>query len=149
MIHNLQFRLLMSFILVIILTIGSASFFVARSSWDEIKRYEEFNNSARISRVTSIVSRYYYVNQGWDGIQPLVEQIGTIEEKRIILIDSNSITIADSQNNLVGKDYRSTDAGEDLYLPVISIPSQSSDSSNFLSNLKIGTLYITPHSEST
>ena len=55
MIHNLQFRLLLSFILVIIVTIGSTSFFVARNIWGEIQRYEEFNNNIRTSRVVSIL----------------------------------------------------------------------------------------------
>ena len=73
-----------------------------------------------------------------------------MEEKRIILTDSTSITIADSQKDMVGKEYRTTDSGEDLYLPIISIPS-TSDPLNTVpdSKLKIGTLYITPHGSST
>jgi signal transduction histidine kinase len=140
----------MSFILVIIVTIGSTSFFVARNIWGEIQRYEEFNNNVRTSRVVSIISRYYFINQGWVGIQPLIDQLGTMEEKRIILTDPTNITIADSQNSMVGKEYRSTDSGEDLYLPIISIPS-TSDSIDSVpdSKFKIGTLYVTPHESST
>jgi signal transduction histidine kinase len=151
LIHNLQTRLLLAFILVIIVTLATASFFVARSSWDEIKRYEEFNNSVRYSRVVSIISRYYFLNGSWDGIQPIVEQMGTMEEKRIILTDSSSITIADSQKDLVGKAYVTTDIGEDLYLPIISLPSIFNDNSVPVpdSQIKIGTLYISPQSSST
>jgi signal transduction histidine kinase len=151
LIHNLQFRLLMAFILVIIVAIGSASFFVARSSWDEIKRYEEFNNSARFSRVVSIISRYYFLNGSWDGIQPVIEQMGTMEEKRIILTDESSITLADSKKELIGKEYDSTEAGEDLYLPIISVPSSPHDSTGAIPSihLKIGTLYISPQNSST
>lgn len=140
----------MSFILVIIVTIGSTSLFVARNIWGEIQRYEEFNNNVRTSRIVSLISRYYFLNQGWEGIQSLIDQLGTMEEKRIILTDSTNITIADSQNDMVGKEYHTTDSGEDLYLPIISIPSTSDPIDSVPdSNFKIGTLYITPHESST
>lgn len=151
MIHNIQFRLLMGFILVIIVAIGSASFFVARSSWDEIKRYEELNNKARFSRVVTMISRYYFLNGSWDGIQPVIEQLGTMEDKRIILTDESSITLADSKKELVGKEYSSTETGEDLYLPIISIPASPLDNTGAVPgiHLKIGTLYISPPDSST
>jgi signal transduction histidine kinase len=150
-IHNVQFRLLMAFILVIIVAIASASFFVARSSWDEIKRYEELTNNIRTSRVISIVSQYYFLNRGWEGVQSLIEQMGTMEEKRIILVDETSIAIADSQKELIGKEYRTTDLGEDLYLPIIYIPTEIEENPNLFPNtqIKIGTLYITPQGSST
>jgi signal transduction histidine kinase len=149
-IHNLQFRLLLAFILIIIITIGTTSFFVARNVWGEIQRYEELNNSVRMSRVISLISRYYFLNGSWDGIQSLVEQLGEMEEKRIILTDPLSITIADSQKDLVGKKYVTTEIGEDISLPIISIPSQSDQDSLLIpdSSLKIGTVYISPQDSS-
>jgi signal transduction histidine kinase len=149
-IHNLQFRLLLAFILIIIITIGTTSFFVARNVWGEIQRYEELNNSVRMSRVISLISRYYFLNGSWDGIQALVEQLGEMEEKRIILTDPMSITIADSEKDLVGKKYVTTEIGEDISLPIISLPSQSDQDSLFIpdSSLKIGTVYISPQDSS-
>jgi signal transduction histidine kinase len=149
-IHNLQFRLLLSFILIIIVTIGAASFFVARSLWDQIKSYEELNDSIRMSRVISLISRYYFINGSWDGIQSLVEQLGTMEEKRIILTDPSGVTIADSKKDLIGKKYQTTEVGEDITLPVISIPSQTDQNSLIITDtsLTIGTVYISPQGSS-
>ena len=121
MIHRLQFRLMLAFILVIVVTIGAASFFIAWNTWNQVQQYEERNNAIRTQRDTYVLSRYYVANHlNWNGIQPLIEQMGTTEEERIILTDANGIVVADSQRDLVGKEYHS-DEGIPLYQPTISV----------------------------
>lgn len=130
MIHRLQFRLIAAFILIIVVTIGATSFFFARSSWGAIQRYEENSNKARIERIESVVSRFYIINQGWSGIQPLVEQLSTMEEGRIIITDEKNLVVADSQNNLMGKEYQASGQGLPLYLAFINLPSSLNPSFN-------------------
>jgi signal transduction histidine kinase len=124
-IHSLQFRLIISFIAVIIVTIGAVFFFVARSTWIQIQQYEEFINQGQISRVTFILSRYYLSNYSWVGVQSLVEQLGTMGEEHIILTNPQGVVISDSQNTLIGKAYQA-DTGIPLYLPIITIPNSNS-----------------------
>ncbi|MDD5702459.1 MAG: ATP-binding protein [Dehalococcoidales bacterium] len=148
MIHSLQFRLMLAFLLVILVTIGSVSFFVVRSSLGEIRRLEEYNNQVRAARVEYILSRYYLLNQDWSGIQPLVEQLSTMEERRIIVTDLDGIVMADSQNNLIGKEYRTPDKGIPLSilltgprrLPFPANPGSSAPAINPAGSF--GTLYI-------
>ena len=142
MIHSLQFRLILAFILVIIVTIGSVFFFVARSTWLQIQQYEDYINQGQVSRVTFILSRYYMVNYSWNGVQPLIEQLGTMGEERIVLTDTHDVVIADSQNNLIGKTYQ-TDEGIPLYLPIITIPPSGQSAPSPNPDYMFGTVYVT------
>ena len=142
MIHSLQFRLILAFILVIIVTIGSVFFFVARSTWLQIQQYEDYVNQGQVSRVTFILSRYYMVNNSWNGVQPLIEQLGTMGQERIVLTDTHDVVIADSQNNLIGKTYQ-TDEGIPLYLPIITVPPSGQSAPSPNPNYMFGTVYVT------
>jgi signal transduction histidine kinase len=150
MIHSLQFRLILAFILVIVVTIGGASFFFARSVWGELQRYEESNNQVFNARAEYIVSAYYRTYRDWNGIQPIVEQLGDLGEKRVIITDASGTVVADSQRSLLGRVYTSTEPGIPLYLVSINInPSLSPlltpipDLSQLSPNRTLyGTLYI-------
>jgi signal transduction histidine kinase len=123
-IHSLQFRLMLAFIIVIIVTLGGASSFIAFNTWNQIKQYEDRTHDIRVQRTSFVLSRYYIANNfDWSGIQPLVEQLSTMEEERIILTNANGIVVADSQGELIGKDYQSNSENIPLYLPIISVDS--------------------------
>jgi len=130
MMHSLQFRLMAAFTLVILVTIGAVFFFVMRSTGGEIKQYEERGEQVRTGRMERVLSAHYSRRGDWIGIQPFVEQMGTLYEQRIVLTDNNGIVVADSQGDLVGKSYRPSSPGRIL-------PSRRGQG-------KPGTLYISP-----
>ncbi len=105
MINSLQFRLLVAFTLVILVTIGTASFFVSRSAIDEIRQYGERSEQFRFRRVEHSLTRYYREHEGWSGIQSLVEQTARFSGRRIILTDSGGIVVADSEGKLLTESY--------------------------------------------
>jgi signal transduction histidine kinase len=115
-IYSIRFRLIIAFIFVILVTVGTTSYFVARGTWNEIKRYEEGINQIRISRVETILANYYLANGNWNSVQSLVEQLAAMEEQHIILADAGNIVVADSQNSLLGKQYQNSEEGIPLYL---------------------------------
>ena len=122
MIHSLRFRLMAAFILVIVVAIGMTSVFVARSTWDQMRTYEAFIDQVRTSRIINNLSGFYSRYGSWDGIQPLVEQLGSMEEKRIVLTDDSNMVIADSSNEITGQSYNLTDLKSTaLYVPRISV----------------------------
>jgi len=143
---------MIAFILVILVTISTVSFFVVRSSWDEIKRYDEYNNQVRMARVEFVICRFYRASNGWNGIQPLVEQLSTMEEKRIIVTDTSSVVMADSENTLIGSEYSNPGQGIPLSyrltiprsLPYSLEPGPTPTSLPGF----FGTLYISPQSSS-
>jgi signal transduction histidine kinase len=107
----LRFRLLVAFTLVILVAVGAIYFFVSQTTGGEIRRYGERSEQARFGRVAFELNRYYREHGDWEGIQPYVEQWGSLYGRRIILTDSSGIVVADSQGELLGQQYH-TDAPE-------------------------------------
>lgn len=111
MIHSLQFRLLVAFTLVILVTIGTVSFFVSHSTGSEIQHYEERSEQWRAARMEYLLSRYHSQRGHWTGIQPFVEQMGSLYGRRIVLTDSSGIVVADSRGDLLGRPYQPSSPG--------------------------------------
>jgi len=51
----------------------------------------------------SVLSRYYAGRGEWSGIQPFVEQMGTLYGQRIIVVDSSGVVVADSHEGFLGR----------------------------------------------
>jgi signal transduction histidine kinase len=132
--HSLQFRLLLAFTLVVVVTIGTTFFFIYQTTRSQIRQFEEQVENIRIGRIEVELSRYYYQQGGWEGIQPLIEQWGNIYGQRIILLDSQGTVVADSQGELLGEPYQPDMPGR-----AVSLPWERS---------AIGTFYITPEPSS-
>ena len=107
MIHSLQFRLLVAFTLVILITIGSIFLFVSQTTRGEIRQFGERSEQIRITRMEHVLSYYYYQQRDWAGIQPVVERMGSLSGRRIILTNTSGIVVADSQGDLLGEQYYS------------------------------------------
>jgi signal transduction histidine kinase len=127
--HSLQFRLLLAFTLVVVVTIGATFFFIYQTTRSQIRQFEERAEEVRISRIEVELSQYYYQQGGWEGIQPLIEQWGNIYGQRLILIDNQGTVVADSQGQLLGKTYQPDTPGRAILPP--------------WENTAIGTFYIT------
>ena len=132
MIHSLRFRLVVSFTLVILVTIGTVLLFINQATQDEIRRFGERIDQMRAARMEVELSRYYFRQGDWKGIQPFVEQWGNLYGQRIILTDSNGMVVADSEGDLLEESYDPNSQGRPL-----SHPWQPST---------IGTLYVSPES---
>ncbi len=105
MIHKLQFKLLIAFILVIFVTVGIASIFVGITLKGRVVQYERLVNQERYNRVEFILMRYFVDRGSWEGIQPIIEYTGSIYNRRVILTDSQGVVVADSENKLVGESF--------------------------------------------
>ena len=128
--RSLQFRLMIAFTLVIIITIGSVFFLIYQTTRAEINRFAERLELIQVHRLELELSKYYYQHRGWEGIQPFLEQWGNLYEQRIILTDTTGRVIADSQGELSGGLYDSDVPGI-----VVSTPWEAND---------LGTLYVSP-----
>lgn len=132
MTHSLQFRLLVAFASVILVTIGAVFFFINQATQSEINRFEQRIEHLRSMGMEMQLYRYYYRQGSWQGIQPYVEQWGNTYGQRIIVTDTRDIVVADSKNDLVGKTYVNDSQGRTLSAP--------------REQMSIGTLYIIPES---
>jgi signal transduction histidine kinase len=123
-IHNLNFRLLGAFAIVIIVIIGSAFFFTYQTTRNEVSRMGDRVEMNQDMRVQMQLFSYYQLVNTWDGVQPLVVQWGNLYERRIILTDNNNIVVADSDAKILGNTYDSKSIGEDMVQLPISLTGQ-------------------------
>ena len=117
MIHSFRFRLLITFIAVIAITIGTTFFFIGQRVAGEIQRFQEAADQIRIARMEGALLVYYYRQRGWEGIQPFVEQMGDVYNRHIILTDAAGIVVADSQGDLLGDLYQPDSPGKTISPP--------------------------------
>jgi len=111
---RLQFRLLVAFSLVILVTIGTVFFFINQATRGEIRRFGERIDRIRAGRM-EIELLGFYIHQGdWHGIQPFVEQWGNLYGQRIILTDNSGMVVADSEGELLGELYNPDSPGRPL-----------------------------------
>ncbi|MDP2916867.1 MAG: ATP-binding protein [Dehalococcoidia bacterium] len=117
MVHSLRFRLLLAFTLVIVIAIGTVFLFVRQTAQGEISRFLEHSERVRFSKIGIELYRYFRDNGSLQGIQPYVEQWGSLYGRRIILTDPTGTVIADSQGELLGKPYTGSASGRPLSPP--------------------------------
>jgi signal transduction histidine kinase len=120
-IHSLRFRLLISFVAVILITTGTVYLFVSRNVSGQITELEQIRNQIRIARVQTVLSRYYFTVGGWGGVQPLLQELGNLDSEHIILTDSSGIVVADSDGRLQGQQYQTDTPGVAVTFPGTSV----------------------------
>ena len=141
MTHSFRFRLLVAFALVIAVVIGTVSLFVARSAAGEIRKYQAQSNETRSARMQAVLSGYYAGRGEWAGIQPFVEQMGTLYGQHIVVADSSGVVVADSHEGFLGRGPDPRWAGRAL--PIRPPPAPGGAGAR-----EPGTLYINPEAVS-
>jgi len=116
-IHSLKFRLIIAFISVILVTVGSISVFFHQRTLIEIRRFEEHREQVLTGRMVFELSRYCHQQGGWEGIQPFVEQVGSLYDRRIILTGVSGTVVADSEGELLGEQYQPDSPGSAISSP--------------------------------
>ena len=143
MIHSLQFRLLLAFVVVIVVAIGTVSIFVLQNTGSELEQFDVRTQQMQTERTGMLLTYYYsFNNMSWDGVQTVVEELGTSEGIHIVVTDADGIIVANSEGNSLGKEYHTSAPGTKLFLPApppggMMMPATGT---------AIGTLYINPES---
>ena len=132
MIHSLRSRLLMAFALVIVIAVGAVFFFMVQAMRAEVQQFQGRIEEARLGKMEFELTKYYFQQRSWEGIQPFVAQWGNLYEWRIIVTDADGIAVADSEGALLGHAYEPDSPGRPITTPRTPYP--------------IGTLYISSES---
>ncbi|MDP8921454.1 MAG: HAMP domain-containing protein, partial [Chloroflexota bacterium] len=127
---RLWFRLLIGTCLVLAITLGAVFLLVNRAVTASFQDYVEDQQSVRIQRAESILSRYYDRRREWSGVEPTVQSVADLMGQRLVLTDAQGRVIADSAGTLVGETARDEWRGKR-----VSLRSQE---------FAVGTLYINP-----
>ena len=126
--HRMQFKLLLSYVLVILVVIGTISLFVMRSTEEEVEEHVERSEELHMTRMEHLLTGYYV--EGWAGVQSLVKEMSTLYGQRVVLTDANGIVVGDSDGNLLGKTFSSDWPSQKLLSPQ--------------GGSVLGTLYVSP-----
>ena len=94
--YSLQFRLLVAFTLVILLTIGAVFFMMWQATIGQIQQFGDRVERMVGNRIQFVITDYYLAHGNWDGVKTLVQQIGEQFRHRVILADADGKIIADS-----------------------------------------------------
>jgi signal transduction histidine kinase len=134
MFHTLRFRLLMTLILVVAVTVGIIALASTQTTTQMFTRYEQHQGLAGLRCFELHLAQYHKYNGGWEGVQSEVERMQQTTGKRIVLADADGIVVGDSANKLVGQQVE-----EDWGAP---------DGEATRHGVTVGSLYITVPDES-
>ena len=111
-------------------TLGATLLLVNRAVSGSFQDYVEDQQSARLQRAESILSRYYDSRREWVGVAVTLRSISDLMGERLVLADAQGRVVADSLEALVGEDARDDWRGKR-----VSVRSHE---------FAVGTLYINP-----
>lgn len=102
---SLQLRLVLAFTLVILLTTAAVFLLMWQATIGELSRFGERIERMVTMRIEVELLDYYLSNNGWGGVQPEVELLGTQYRQHIVLTDQEGNVIADSSGTVADKQY--------------------------------------------
>ncbi len=103
MFRSLWARLLLAFILVLAVALGGMAFLAAQSTATEFSGYREQRSQLDYGRFQMVLSDYYSQNQGWSGVQSVVERLAQATGNHVFLTDTRGVVLADSEGRMIGQ----------------------------------------------
>ncbi|MBS3788585.1 HAMP domain-containing protein [Candidatus Bipolaricaulota bacterium] len=105
MIYSLRWKLLVGFILVVSLAIGTVGFIATRTTKREFDRYISQDKALKYQRLALTLSSYYEETGSWKGVQNLIDKIKQTYNTQIVLTDPKGAVITDSSGQLTGESF--------------------------------------------
>ena len=93
---SLQFRLIVSFALVLSLALGGVSVYIGLAADREADRLQGWTDRARALRIEQTLSQFYSTNNGWQGLQPMLERAGFLAGREIVVLDEDGAVVGDT-----------------------------------------------------
>ena len=94
---SLQFRLVAGFALVLALVLGGVSLYIGQAAGREAERLEGLSENARALRIKQALTDYYERNDGWGGVQPVLDRASFVAGREIVVVDKDGALIGDSR----------------------------------------------------
>lgn len=94
---SLQFRLILGFAIVLVLTLASVSVYIGYSANREEEKINQLQEQARRERIQRTLSYYYAAAGGWGGNLPtIIERMGLITGRRVTVFNDRGVVVGDS-----------------------------------------------------
>jgi signal transduction histidine kinase len=135
MLHSLRLRLIVMFMLVVMVAVGTVAIFASQATTTSLQTYVQAKD---VQQINSALLTAYHQHQGQQALQALVEQLARSLHTRIILFDHDMRVIADSDRILIGQVITpasapaSSPSNTDPTLSLLYPPSSASNSTNLI-----------------
>ena len=103
MIYSIRWKLLVGFILIVALAIGTIAFVATRTATHEFDRYITQDQALKYQRLALILSSYYEQTGSWDGVQKLIGKIKRTYNNQIVLANEEGTIVGDTSGSMTGK----------------------------------------------
>lgn len=100
MLHSLRLRLIVMFMLVVMVAVGTVALLVSQATANNLQTYSQAKN---IQQINSALLTAYHQHQSQQALQTLAEQFARSLHERIVLFDHDMRVIADSDRKLIGQ----------------------------------------------
>ncbi len=96
--YSLQFRLILAFTAALTLALAGVGAYVGLAAQWETDRFQERNQEFRLGRVQRMVERHFSESKDWDGLQPSLEQAGSLYDRRFVVTNFDGQVMVDSHH---------------------------------------------------
>ena len=97
---SLQFRLMVSFALVLALALGAVGSYIGYQAREEVARIQRDFEHVRRERVHRMVAQFYDAQGEWTGLQQVVERAGRLYSRHIVVTDTAGKVVGDTRIHL-------------------------------------------------
>ncbi|HZS48540.1 MAG TPA: ATP-binding protein [Blastocatellia bacterium] len=99
--NSIRTRLALMIVLVTTAAVVAVGLLSSRATTNEFRRYIASDDSAKLQRCGPILIEYYQRDHSWKGVQQVLDRIGEVGDKQLILLDENRKPIATAPANLL------------------------------------------------
>src|SRR5215469_16174261 len=104
MVYSLRLRLIVLFMLVVMVAVGTVALLVSQATADNLLVYTQtIDQQERDQHIISTLLTAYHQHQSQQALQELTDQLAHSSHQRIILYDHQRRVIADSDRQLIGQ----------------------------------------------
>ena len=93
---SLQFRLIVGFALILSAALLAVGWYVGAQSSRQAERIDALRLEVRTERARVFLAQYFIERRGWAGVQPAVEELGTLLGARVLVRDAEGRLVGDS-----------------------------------------------------
>ena len=113
MFHSLRFRLNFVMLMVLVIAIAAVAFFYSQRTRMEFQRFvmSSSDSESGLMPAGDILADHFARNGTWEGVGPVIERVGMIAGKRLILVDDRNQVIAATGPELAGAIIEPADGG--------------------------------------
>ena len=95
---GLRLRLALGFAAILALSTGSVALCTGYATYQEADHVQAEQDRVRARRITLALADFHRANNGWDGVQDLIDRAGFHAERDIIVLDNDGNIVGDSRD---------------------------------------------------